>query len=707
MGSSTNINNMAGQSIVVDRVQELDKLKKVEWVKTSGEAPYSWAGSARSEWYVSRIAEAEKGSLSAIEWDYFANRYLRQLPAWNAIYLQQVVEYKIEDFTEWKEYKEAYDTVLDMLTMLKINEPLPDKAFSFDMLIDKEGRKYDWAVVWKTFYDKSDALDILCYSKSKSTCIVKAINRYAINTSEETPPSWQTEADDVNWSQDKPSSKKVGEVMWGSIKYYYGDGVITRGQPFIVMKKGTGESTEEDEDNKTLMLALNYPNVEWTKRGTKNGRKLTVEATCDDPASIQWTTSSTKVKVQDTEQVNIKEIITPLLAGEMPDSVNIIATLKDAKQSVSLYKMLTGTAEASYLGMHPTYPLEYIHDGVADNLVVGDWFLCTEEDKATDFLKYGNVYECIDVNKKGTEAGWKLCEDTKKITACREDAMTLDPDKLEGTQISGMNLFANKIIASEINVLKTLEVKGDSVFRNIYPEETSKYVIGSSGKKWSNLYTNTLNATTANTSSITNTGTIKTSYVLPNSNNSGYVGTTGNYFLAGAMTSLYANYLKTISGGYHLFSSPSTETSTTWYVHNSGATSETSSRQTGGTISWTGLIINSYPMKFAILTGNGTRTYKGTPNVVDKILQFYLPTNICKFKSASYNSGYAYQARVSTVYDAWAGSGMQNNFGIPLVLPNSDQPSWQKKNLSYFCTTADVISNGCSGFQILVLGFIE
>ena len=238
---------------------------------------------------------------------------------------------------------------------------------------------------------------------------------------------------------------------------------------------------------------------------------------------------------------------------------------------------------------------------------------------------------------------------------------------------------------------------------DIFPKLNNAYNLGSSVKKWSNLYTGT-----ANTSAINNSGTIKSSYITPNSSNSGYVGSTGNYFSYGAMNTLYANYLKTISGGYHLYSSPSSETSTTWYVHNSNATSETASRQTGGTIYWTGLIINSYPMKFAVLTGNGVRTKNGTPNLVDKILQFMLPTSICTFKSASHNYGYGYQAYVSTLYPSTAQGNMYYFGTLPVgYSSDSTSPSWMNKTTKYFCVSGDVIHNNCTGFQILVLGFIQ
>lgn len=247
--------------------------------------------------------------------------------------------------------------------------------------------------------------------------------------------------------------------------------------------------------------------------------------------------------------------------------------------------------------------------------------------------------------------------------------------------------------------------KVDSNFKNIYPVETNKYVVGSSSKRWNNIYTNTINATAVNTSSINNTGTVQSYTVLPSTSGNGYVGSTSNYFNSGAMNTIYTNYLKTLASGYHLASTSTASTS--WYTHNANAESSTSSKTYGGSINWQGVIINSYPMKFAILTGHGIRAYNGTPTVADKMIQVMLPTGLCKFKSSSDVVGYSYYVHMAALQTSYAGGGNSIFSDMPLIRTNDADPSWFDRTLDYFCVNGDLIANTPTGFQILVAGFIS
>lgn len=261
--------------------------------------------------------------------------------------------------------------------------------------------------------------------------------------------------------------------------------------------------------------------------------------------------------------------------------------------------------------------------------------------------------------------------------------------------------------SSSINQLVILPQSAKVEVVNTYPKENNKYALGGIDKKWSNIYTDTLNSRAVNFASINGDRTSST--ISPYSNNSGYLGTSAYYWLYAYLSNIYNNNLytdtlKTKDGSkYHLGNlTTSSEMSTKWSIFNSN---NINSETAGGTIYWNGLIVNSYPRKYAILTGSARRDFRGNPSVVDKVFKFYLPYS---FSDASYGNGTSYFSLVCPLYQPYAGAN-NNLFGsLPLVrVGNSGYNLGFNRGTNYFFVSGDTMNNDCTGFQVVVIGVIQ
>ena len=456
------VKNMAGQTIVCDSITELSKMHRVYPPTTSGVQPIAMLKCNREPWKKQRQEENVKGVLNKKEWLYFTDNYLSQLPAWHSIYLKQSYEYNLVDTEMFSTYSTCYKALIEMLEKLKASKGVNEEWNIIG---------YSWGKVWSEYYDICTLLDTAIYNRKNASTIVSAIIFYAVNNTTQTPPAWQTkeERERAGWTSTLPTVSS-NEVIWGSVEYKYapdesGVEAYSYGIPYVVSGKGT-------PTDKGLTLVITPSYQLWSARGVKLNKDITARVSYKEeiPRNNWVIKSGYGVSIEDTQEANVKRITTEQYPDDMSDIVVIEVSVNDGteikKAEATLEKRITGKAEATYIGMRNVFPEYYEHDGIADSLFVGDWFLSTEEDTTTP-LRYGVVYELIDINNKHNINGWREIDgtgekDADKLSACIKDMEKLDPAKTEGTEIKGHTWFLKGLTTQWIIDKGDLSVKGTS-----------------------------------------------------------------------------------------------------------------------------------------------------------------------------------------------------------------------------------------------------
>lgn len=477
--TTTYVKNMAGKTIICDKVIELSKMKRVERPRIIGSSTSMLGRNYRPERKLERKAEEERGYLTEEERVYMTQKYLPNIEAWNNIISRQVYKLKItaDSFETYKRYLDGYNALRDLLISLESAKPNANGVYDISTL--------HWCDIWNEHFDSCDAFDLAIFNYKKTQNISEVITLYMISKDEHTAPAHTTAEDIAKWTRGDKPKKNNDEAIWAMWENHYGDGAITYGVPYVL------ENIGSSSDANRLSITLNTDTIKWTKRGVKKQGDIIATANYKGEIPfINWSLDKTNVGVSilQTDKKNTIRITTPLYESEMLSNEVTIEVFvnengDEKRASATIKKSIVGDIEPVYLGVSNKLPTAYIHDGINDHLITktennitkGDWFLCTDENFNDQTLKYGVVYELVDMSAYTTIRGWREVNgsdevnhpyDKEMLSACLSDMNKLDPSKTEGTDIKGYTWFLKGLTALNVNVNNTLDVQGNSTLSN-------------------------------------------------------------------------------------------------------------------------------------------------------------------------------------------------------------------------------------------------
>ena len=516
-------------------------LKDVSWQEieeVSGRTDIKTLSLEREKLIKKRAFEEIQG-MEAVDRDWILNKFFRTLSSWNALYIKQCSDYDMLEYDTYLTYKKAYTNLFRIQSFLENLEPETTGKYDvskYDTLDeDKSTYLYTWTSDWEAYYTACDELDKIFIVRKQKEYIIKMVTLYQLNTSDTEPPTWQDT--DEGWGE-KPESKKKSQALWGRTTYYYANDTFTRNRPYLI--QGITGSDEDEPIEENMKISLSSDTITWTARGLKLEKDIRLNIEYYDMSKVSVVVlKGTGVTITETQEENIKKIVTPTYAEEMSSSVTIRAFVLEDGQTIAeatctLYKQLIGKSEAVYLGCFDSVPLSYSHDEVEDHLVLGDWWLCKSKQGTSsekDFM-FSVAYELIDLNTSTLRSAWQIVDDREKLRQTIPDNVAIGGYALSNGEFENLIVTASSLLYGKTTIGKdsndsliinskntinaetvfnalsnfngSIVVKGKSYLNDdivgkgnisahsIVPETSNSYNLGSSTNLWNGLFVNTL-----------------------------------------------------------------------------------------------------------------------------------------------------------------------------------------------------------------------
>lgn len=674
---------------------DIKTLKNVSWQEieeVSGRTDVKTLSLNRQEQAKKRAYEEEHG-MEPADRDWVLNKFFKTLSSWNSLYIKQCSDYDMLEYEAYLNYKEAYTNLFRIQSFLEKLEPEESGLYDVSKYntFDKDNLPlylYTWSGDWKAYYEACDELDKILITRKQKEYIIKMITLYQLNTSNTEPPAWQDT--DEGWGE-RPESKKKSQALWGRTTYYYANDTFTRNRPYLI--QGITGSDEDEPIESNMKISLSSDTITWTARGLKLEKEIRLNIEYYDMSKVSIVVSKgTGIEINDTQEENVKKIVTPTFAEEMSSSIIIRAFVLQEAQTIAeatctLYKQIIGKAEAVYLGCFDSVPLAYSHDNVEDHLVLGDWWLCKSKEGTSsekDFM-FSVSYELIDLNTSTLRSAWQIVDDKEKLRQTIPDniaiggyamsngefeniivalssmlygSTTIGKDSNDSLIVNSKNIINAETIFNSLSTFKgNLAIDGISYFnnnvlsRNILPQSSNTYSLGNSNNLWNSLFVKTLKVNNKDLISYL------TQYSKDNS----------------------------IILSYNMF------------FYNEGEEVYKESYV------WTMLVFKISNRVFAIAFGNGGSPREIIPNY--DTIYFDLPLFNISYEEFSQTNAEAYSSTKSYYYKFITVNNINILFNGKTI--NNGKWSYNSVSSSHYCQTSSSITETIDTSQILIFGSLE